>query len=335
MDRVMKSLKQRPEVVQEVAELLFGDGAWEVSKALTENQKRRQAQVGLASNVVGISAGAAGTKAAYDVYHAAGKPKKLPGKALALRPRGAKAVLSSLKGTTFKHPKAVAGAALGLQVANLTGDAVANRVLARSAKKNVAKRDVVAKAIAAKKEDPKGKLIRLGVDGSFKAAKQAPVVAGKAKEGSKRLKANVGKSEEWDMEVRGEISKVDSDKRQVFGWASIIEMDGKPVVDLQGDYMDVDTIEKAAYDYVQNSRKGGNQHERVGEIAKHVSDLVESFVITDEKKKQMGLPESTPTGWWVGFKVNDDDTWEQVKSGKRKEFSIHGSGVRKNIELDD
>jgi hypothetical protein len=40
-----------------------------------------------------------------------------------------------------------------------------------------------------------------------------------------------------------------------------------------------------------------------------------------------------PTGWWVGFQVNDDATWQQVKNGERREFSIHGSGIRKDIEL--
>ena len=35
----------------------------------------------------------------------------------------------------------------------------------------------------------------------------------------------------WD----GEIAKADVDKQQLFGWASVVEVDGEPVVDLQGD----------------------------------------------------------------------------------------------------
>jgi hypothetical protein len=35
-----------------------------------------------------------------------------------------------------------------------------------------------------------------------------------------------------------------------------------------------------------------------------------------------------PHGWWVGFKINDDDQWESVKKGDRAHFSIHGKGRR-------
>jgi len=73
----------------------------------------------------------------------------------------------------------------------------------------------------------------------------------------------------------------------------------------------------------------------VGDDPRHVSDLIESFVVTDEKKKLLGLPADMPTGWLVGFQVHDDDTWNLVKSGKRKGFSIHGSGKRVDHVLED
>lgn len=137
--------------------------------------------------------------------------------------------------------------------------------------------------------------------------------------------------EQFDVVWRGEISKVDADRQQVFGWASIVEVDGAPVVDLQGDYISVEEIEKSAYSYVQKSRKGGNMHARDGADPHHVSDMIESFVVTPEKKEKMGLPDSVPTGWWVGYQVHDAETWDLVKSGKRTGFSIHGSGTRKAI----
>jgi len=131
-----------------------------------------------------------------------------------------------------------------------------------------------------------------------------------------------------DVVWSGEISKVDVEKRQVFGYASVTTIDGQPVVDRQGDMMDISDIEDAAYAYVMNSRVGGSQHKRDGEKPFHAMDLVESFVVTPEKIEKMGLPEDTPLGWWTGFKVRDEQTWQDYKDGKKTGFSIHGRGKR-------
>lgn len=133
------------------------------------------------------------------------------------------------------------------------------------------------------------------------------------------------KSVDWE----GEFTKFDTDKRQVFGWASIVSVNGKPVVDRQGDLIDADEMEKSAYEYVIKSRRGGDQHRRTDDgQAFHASDMIESFVVTPEKKDRLGLPDDMPVGWWVGFKVNDDDTWRKVKNGEVTGFSIHGKGKR-------
>lgn len=141
----------------------------------------------------------------------------------------------------------------------------------------------------------------------------------------------IGKADTFDITWHGEISKVNEDKRQVFGWASVVEMNGEPIVDRQGDYISIDEIEKSAYTYVQKSRKGGDMHKRDASGPRHVSDMIESFVVTPEKVEKMGLPEDTPIGWWVGYQIHDEDTWNIVKSGGRTGFSIHGSGQRKAI----
>lgn len=132
----------------------------------------------------------------------------------------------------------------------------------------------------------------------------------------------------WDVE----FVKADADKHQVFGWASIVEMDGQPIVDRQGDWIPPEEIEKAAYTYVVKSRAGGHQHKRTetGEVFK-ASDMIESFVITDEKVAKMGLPDDTPRGWWIGYHVSDDDAWERIKDGRVTGFSIHGRGKRKVV----
>lgn len=133
-----------------------------------------------------------------------------------------------------------------------------------------------------------------------------------------------------DFTIETEISKIEPERRQFFGWASITKMDGIPVIDHQGDFLEIDELEKAAYDYVLNSRAGGEMHQRVGKRApRQVATLIESFVVTPEKVAKLGLPEgSLPLGWWTGYKVHDDAAWDGVKKGKYTALSIHGVGKR-------
>ncbi len=139
-----------------------------------------------------------------------------------------------------------------------------------------------------------------------------------------------------DITWAGTFSKFDEDKRLAFGWASVVEKDGIPVVDRQGDYIAPEDMETAAYVYVQKSRVGGNMHQRDhNDKAIHVSDLVESVVFTKEKIAKMGLPDTTPIGWWVGYKIHDDEVWESVKKGGHTGFSIHGRGRRKETSIDE
>jgi hypothetical protein len=130
-----------------------------------------------------------------------------------------------------------------------------------------------------------------------------------------------------------QIVKIDDDKRLVFGWASIIkDADGRVLIDRQDDFIDSeDELEKSAYHYVLNSRDGGEMHVRKG-----VSTVVESVVFTKEKQEALGIPEGTmPVGWWVGFRVDDDDVWTAVKKGDYIGFSVHGTGQRSQAILKD
>ena len=132
--------------------------------------------------------------------------------------------------------------------------------------------------------------------------------------------------------AEGVLAKVDDDKRLVFGWANIIkDEEGQLLVDRQDDFIDSeDELEKAAYQYVLNSRDGGEMHVRKG-----VSTMVESVVLTKEKQAALGIPEGTvPTGWWIGFRVNDDRVWDQVKKGDYVGFSVHGTGQRQKKVLE-
>ena len=118
-----------------------------------------------------------------------------------------------------------------------------------------------------------------------------------------------------------DIKKLDPDQRMVYGWASVVEKDGKPVVDKQGDIIPVAELENAAYEYNLNSRYGSDMHQRKG-----VSKLIESMVFTKEKQKILGI-DLGQVGWWVGFKVHDDELWAAHKRGERPEFSIGGAAI--------
>lgn len=123
----------------------------------------------------------------------------------------------------------------------------------------------------------------------------------------------------------GSIQKVDEDRRMVFGWAYVAKRaDGSAVVDHSGDRVDnVESLEYSAYDYVLKSREGDVMHTR-----KQTSVLIESMMFTAEKCEALGLAkDAVPTGWWVGFKILDDEAWEGVKAGKYAMFSIEGKGT--------
>jgi hypothetical protein len=113
--------------------------------------------------------------------------------------------------------------------------------------------------------------------------------------------------------ANGTIVKIDQEKQLVFGWASVIkDTNDKILLDRQEDFIESeDELEKAAYDYVLKSRDGGEMH-----IRKGVSTMVESVVLSKEKQLALGIPAGTvPIGWWIGFKVNDDRVWNEVKKG--------------------
>lgn len=128
---------------------------------------------------------------------------------------------------------------------------------------------------------------------------------------------------------RFKIAKSDDDNHLAFGWANVaIRADGEEIEDWQEDIIEPEELENAAYQYVLLYREGGEMHERGGAAV-----LVESVVFTEEKMQAMGIPAGTlPIGWWIGFKVTDEDVWEKVKDGTYPMFSIEGEAKRVEVE---
>ncbi len=129
---------------------------------------------------------------------------------------------------------------------------------------------------------------------------------------------------------RFKIAKSDDATHLAVGWANVaIRADGEEIEDWQEDIIEPEELENAAYQYGLLYREGGEMHERGGAAV-----LVESVVFTEEKMQAMGIPAGTlPIGWWIGFKVTDEDVWEKVKDGTYPMFSIEGEAER--IEVED
>lgn len=129
-------------------------------------------------------------------------------------------------------------------------------------------------------------------------------------------------NEQCDIELSVEITKVDSDKRLVYGWASVIEVNGEPLVDRHNDIISEDELVKAAHNFIRESRRGDFMHEVQG-----VSEIVESFCFTKDVQKALGI-DLGKVGWMICTYVHNDAAWDAIKKGLFPAFSIGGKGTR-------
>ena len=136
----------------------------------------------------------------------------------------------------------------------------------------------------------------------------------------------------WRGEVT--IAKRDDEQRLVFGWLYVSKrVDGTDVVDHSGETIAPTTLEKAAYAFVLDARTGGLMHRKGADgKTRAVARLVESVVFTPEKRAAMGLADGTvPDGLWTGWKVDDDEAWDGIKSGRYTMLSLGGRAVRAEV----
>ena len=138
-------------------------------------------------------------------------------------------------------------------------------------------------------------------------------VARKAKQIVKSLEANKTTSHICP------IIKADDEKRLVFG--VVLE---PHTVDLQGDVLDLDTIEKAAYNYLVSSRVVGDGHSQQAK-----AEVVESYLAPADM--ELGGQSISKGSWVMVVHVSDDELWSAVKSGDYTGFSIGGTGARKEF----
>jgi hypothetical protein len=94
------------------------------------------------------------------------------------------------------------------------------------------------------------------------------------------------------------------------------------VEDSQGDIVSAADIEKAAHQFLVESRKHDVQHD--GRPA--AVETVESFIAPDDMTVA-GQP-VLKGSWVMGAHVSDRELWREVETGKRTGFSIGGTGER-------
>lgn len=116
----------------------------------------------------------------------------------------------------------------------------------------------------------------------------------------------------------------DDEKRLVWGWASVVTEKGVPVIDSQGDIIEIDELRKAVHEFM-NSRRGDAMH-----MVKGVGRIVESMVLHKELQAVLGI-DLQREGWLVCMKVENDEAWAKVKSGEWGAFSFGGSALREPV----
>lgn len=144
-----------------------------------------------------------------------------------------------------------------------------------------------------------------------------------------------GSTKKSAFELAIPITKIDEDQRLAFGWLYVTrKADGSQVVDHSGETISIDELERAGYGFVLNSRRAKAMH-----AGADVGRLAELLVSTPEKRAAMGVPDGIlPDGIWLGVKVDEDEAWAGVKSGRYKMFSLGGKAIRRalaELEGDD
>lgn len=136
-----------------------------------------------------------------------------------------------------------------------------------------------------------------------------------------------------DFHSAGAIAKRDDDLRVVYGWASVIEEAGQPVIDTQGDVIEEAELLKAAHGFVTEARVGGFMHAVRDGQPVQVGEVVESVVLTKSMQEALGV-DLGRVGWWIGIRITDDRVWKAVKDGRLAGFSIGGRGTRTPVDVD-
>lgn len=132
-----------------------------------------------------------------------------------------------------------------------------------------------------------------------------------------------------EVKFEFEVVRKDEAQRRVYGWFSVANgKDGKPLVDRQGDVIDVADLETAAAEFVREYRQGGEEHEGGAP-----NKLIASVVLTREIQNALGLPAGLlPEGWFGGFEISEP-VFARLAKGELLMFSIEGEAQTEEVEV--
>jgi hypothetical protein len=122
--------------------------------------------------------------------------------------------------------------------------------------------------------------------------------------------------------------KTDDEKRIVLGPAMIPELKIFRK-DKQGNpyyvYFSTDTIKMIAEKYMRNKYLDNNDEMHNGTAVKDVY-VYESWIKEDmeDKSNKYGYGDLPVGTWFVAMKVRNDETWNKIKAGELKGFSVSG-----------
>jgi len=143
------------------------------------------------------------------------------------------------------------------------------------------------------------------------------------------VESTIKKYEEMNAETELSFSVFNNEQRLLLGPAMIPD---KMIIrrnEITGEiyyvYFTAETIKKLQQKFMQEKLLDKTNIEHGRKFLNGV-DVVESWIVEDQTKdKQQVFGMNYPKGtWMVSVKVNDDATWEKVKDGKLKGFSVQG-----------
>jgi hypothetical protein len=123
-----------------------------------------------------------------------------------------------------------------------------------------------------------------------------------------------------------QFEKASETGNYVRGWASVVELDGKPVEDTQGDIISMTELRKAAHRFITDQRVAKAMH-----AGSAIGEVVESVIVDDAFAKALGITGGM-RGWFIGMRIHDPDIQEKVRKGVFRAFSIGGKGRRIPVE---
>ena len=98
-------------------------------------------------------------------------------------------------------------------------------------------------------------------------------------------------------------------------------------------YFTAETIEKISRKFLEESKHNNTDINHDNSVVTE-NTLLESWIVDNpemDKSKSYGF--DVPTGtWMVSYKINNKDTWNQIKNGELNGFSITGQFIEKGLK---